>query len=159
MPEPVAQGEHAPPVIRREQLAVHVEIGDVVHLLVLQAVLVRIHHAARRLQRAEGAADIHLLFVIEVLAGEDQHRVAVHGAMDLIRHGGRQGLAEIQPRRLGDEKRVQRLERERHGRRSSDPARSATGRPGFVGPSVAPPGRGGQASSGGRSPTQPAAPS
>src|SRR3712207_7132290 len=49
----------SPAVVGGEQRAVHVDVGDVVHLPVLQPVLVRVHHAAGLLKRAERRSEEH----------------------------------------------------------------------------------------------------
>ena len=114
MPELVAQVEHPPPVIRRQQPAADIEVGDVGHPAVLQPVLVRVHRGARLLQRAERLAEGHLLVVVQPLVAEDQHGVAVHGAVDLGADLGPRRGAQVEPADLGREERVQGRELQGH---------------------------------------------
>ncbi len=106
MPELVAEVEHPPAVIGAEQLAVEVDVRDVGHLLVLQPLLVDIHHAAGLLQRAERLAEGHLLVVVQLLVAEDEDGIAVHRPVDLGAEGRVRRLAQVDALDFGSEQRV-----------------------------------------------------
>ena len=97
MPEPVAQVEHAPAVVGGEDLAFLVQVRDVVHERVREALLVHVDRGARRFDRPEVGGEIHLLVVVDVLAGEHEHRVPVHRCFDLRGLVGRNGRRRSTP--------------------------------------------------------------
>ena len=110
MPEHITQAEQAPPIIARQHIGVLVEVGDVIHLHGKAPVSDFGDIAGCGLKRAEMAAKGQLLFVIDVLAVEDQHTEAVHAGINGGGIGSADGVFQINagnhadkigPRRIG----------------------------------------------------------
>ena len=110
MPEHIAQAEQASPIIARQHIGILVEVGDVIHLHRKAPIRNLGDIAGGGLKRAEVAAEGQLLFVIDVLAVEDQHAILVHAGINGGGIRGVHGLAQINacnhadkigPRRIG----------------------------------------------------------
>jgi len=114
VPEAVAQVEHAAAVVRREDFAFLVQVRDVVHERVREALLVDVDGGARRFNRAEIGREVHLLVVFDLLAGEHEHRMPVHGRFDLSRQPRGNRLAQVDTFGTRADVRVKGCDREGH---------------------------------------------
>jgi hypothetical protein len=84
VPQPIADGAHAQPVVGRQDLAVGADVGDVGQGLVAEAVLGEHGDRGLAVQRAvEALGEGELLLVLERLVAKDQHRVFVHAGAQL----------------------------------------------------------------------------
>ena len=66
------------------------------------------------LQRAERLAEGHLLVVVEPLAAEHQHGVAIHRPVDLVAKRGAGCLSQVDAVHFGGEQRMERGEPQGH---------------------------------------------
>ena len=110
MPQPVAELVEAARVVAPAHLVLGVEVGDVGDLGPQPALDVG-GAAARQFELAEIARERHLAFVVEVLAAEHQHRVAIDRRIERRDRRGVDRLADIEPRHLGGEQRMQLADR------------------------------------------------
>jgi hypothetical protein len=124
VPEPIAEIEHAPPVVADIGLRILIEIGDVNHQR-LQPLLVRFGDvaAARILDAAEILAERDLLIVGNALVAEYQDGVTVHAGLDRGHLFRRHRLAQVGARNLADEDRMQRADGYGHEAVSAGSAR------------------------------------
>ena len=84
MPQPVAELEEPDPLVRRDDIAVLVEVGEIGDAGT-EPLLDRLPDMPRRaivLQLAEMPGEDDLLFVGQILVAEHQHRVTVHAGFD-----------------------------------------------------------------------------
>src|SRR5437660_12584856 len=106
MPQPIAELVEAARIVTAAHASLLVQVGDVGHFRP-QSTLYIGAAAARDFQFAELAREIHLMFLVEILAAEHQDRVAVDG-MPQRRDGGRiERTLDIDAADLADEERVQ----------------------------------------------------
>src|SRR5882757_1796630 len=103
-------------VIARQRLAVPAEVGDVVEAG-LEPRILRLDDvaAARIFAFAEIQCERQLLFVGNVLIGEQQHGVFIHAGFDIPGLQRRQGFTQIDARNFTEEMRVKLPDRDRHG--------------------------------------------
>ena len=115
MPQPVAEVEHASPIVARQRLLVLVEIGRILHVE-RQPPLGRGRDmpSGRRLQRAEIARERALRIVGQLLIVEHQHGVVIHAGLDRRDILTRQRLRDVHARHLAGELRMDRADAECH---------------------------------------------
>ena len=102
-------------VVARRHLAIHLHVGDVRELVVLEAVrLPLLQLAQAEVERAELFRVGDLLVLVELLAAEDEHRELVHAGDDLLHLRGGKRLRQVHAACFGREQRVDRLELDRH---------------------------------------------
>ena len=100
----------------RQRLAVLAEIGDVVEAGLEPVVFLLRHRAAACiLALTEIQREAHLLLVVDVLVVEDQHRVFVHGGLDLARLIRCERLSQVEARNLADKMLLKLPDGDRHG--------------------------------------------
>ena len=88
MPQHVAEAKQAGAVIARAETAVAVEVGYVVDFVAEAAGRALHDVAAGGFQRAEIAAERHLLVIVDALVAEDEDGKTIHAGLD----GGHLGL-------------------------------------------------------------------
>jgi hypothetical protein len=115
MPQPVADGEQATPIVARKRFVVLVQVGDVGKCRRQPSVLGSPQTGADgKLDGADGSSEVQLLLVREVLIVKDQRGVLVHAGVNCGNRPCRHGLGEIEPVDLADEARSNLTDRKRH---------------------------------------------
>jgi hypothetical protein len=115
VPQAIAEIEQIGAAVLRQRLAVLAEVGDVVEARG-EAVFIGLGDvaAAGVLALTEVQGEGHLLLVGDVLVVEHQHRVFVHGGLDLACFGLGERLAQIEAGHLADEVFLQLPDGDRH---------------------------------------------
>ena len=103
MPEPVAELEHATTAVGAPDPVLDGEVGDVGNLRAMPQRLVLAVDADGLLVRAEQAREGQVLFLVQRLAREDEHRVVRESRADLPLVLGRQRPGQVDTADLGDE--------------------------------------------------------
>jgi hypothetical protein len=117
MPQLVAEVEQTAAIVARQRLVIVAEVRHVVDQRI-EPLLLRPGHiaAGRVLDLTEIAAERDLLLVGNILAMKHQDRIAVHPGLDCHGFIGRESPAQIDPRDLADEDRMDLPDRDNHWR-------------------------------------------
>ena len=94
MPELVGHVADDLGVVPAGHAAVDLDVGDVGQLGILEPVRPTLELAKPQIERAELPRECDLLMLVQLLVGEDQHRIGVHELLDSADLGGRQRKAE-----------------------------------------------------------------
>ena len=105
MPQPIAELVEAARVVAPAQPPLLVEIGDVRHLRAQPPLYIGAATAGE-LQLAEVAGEFHLPLVVERLAAEHQHRIAVNGLPQRRDCGRIERTPDIDAADLADKQRM-----------------------------------------------------
>jgi hypothetical protein len=115
VPQPIAERGHASLVVARQLAAIPVQIGDVGKGRGESQLRIPDRRIGAFLQLTEVAREGELLLVGDILIGQDQHRVPVHGGIDRPDLVRRQQTAHIDARQARADAGGEGFDLDRHG--------------------------------------------
>jgi hypothetical protein len=115
VPQPVAEIVEPLAIVGLEDAVLGIEIADVGHVLVQAELMILARLEHRGLERPEVAREVELAFVVELLVGEDQHRILGEGCADGCEIVGGERLAKHDIAHFGGEVGGDRVDGDGHG--------------------------------------------